>query len=128
MWAQVRTDLENLLSAIIYPALIGDAVYRAFLTSTGPDDALSRARAAEGGLYYRMIFGFHLKGNSPTPSILAIHMANHYITGPCRLGSGNGGTLCDNVQPILALVAVLLCQEATDIVPDIRVRRFRSNS
>jgi hypothetical protein len=35
MWAQVRTDLENLLSASIYPALMGDAVYRAFLTSTG---------------------------------------------------------------------------------------------
>jgi len=35
MWAQVRTDLENLLSVRIYPDLLDDAVYRAFLISTG---------------------------------------------------------------------------------------------
>ena len=35
MWSQVRADLENLLAAKIYPVLLEDAVYRAFLVSAG---------------------------------------------------------------------------------------------
>jgi hypothetical protein len=35
MWSQVRADLEKLLSAKIYPVLLEDPVYRAFLISAG---------------------------------------------------------------------------------------------
>ena len=35
MWLQVRADLENLLSARVYPALLEDEVYRAFLVLAG---------------------------------------------------------------------------------------------
>ncbi len=35
MWSQVRTDLENLLAARVYPVLLEDAVYRAFLVGAG---------------------------------------------------------------------------------------------
>jgi hypothetical protein len=35
MWSQVQADLEKMLAAKIYSALIEDAVYRAFLVSAG---------------------------------------------------------------------------------------------
>jgi hypothetical protein len=35
MWSQVQADLEKLISAKIYPALLEDAVYRSFLVSAG---------------------------------------------------------------------------------------------
>jgi hypothetical protein len=35
MWSQVQADLESLLAAKIYPGLLEDAVYRAFLVSAG---------------------------------------------------------------------------------------------
>jgi hypothetical protein len=35
MWSQVQADLEKLIAARVYPALLEDAVYRAFLVSAG---------------------------------------------------------------------------------------------
>jgi hypothetical protein len=35
MWSQVQGDLQQILAAKIYPALIPDAVYRHYLSTAG---------------------------------------------------------------------------------------------
>jgi hypothetical protein len=75
-----------------------------------------------------VVTGLHQKGNAPTPPVIAIDVTNDNVAMPNRFSPLSRGRLGDDLQPILAFVAVLLRQETTDVVADVGIAGLRANA